>query len=107
MAKHRVGQKLPNGSRVISVVFEQLGDGTTVEEVHDSSGGSSLQVVPIPGSPAANAQTLQQRLRDALVNNATYHSGGVSDHEQVEALTRQLDALIRVSISRFETTVGT
>jgi hypothetical protein len=104
-ARHVVGQHLPNGSTVTTVVFETLGDGTTIEEVHDSSGGGTISVVPIAGSPAANAQQLQQRLRDALVNNATYLSDAPDD--QTQALTRQIDALIRVQLNKYETTKGT
>ena len=106
-AQHVVGQKLPSGAVVTSVVFDTRPDGTTVEVMHDSRGGRTVQATPPAGSPAGNQEKLSQRLRDALVNNATFLSGDVSDHDQVAALTRQIDALIRVTISRFETTAGT
>ena len=106
-AKHVVGQVLSTGATVRSVVFSTHPDGTTVEEMRDSHGNRSVQAVPPPGSVAGNQEKLSQRLRDALVSNATFLSGGVSDHDQIVALTRQLDAVIRVAISRYESTVGT
>lgn len=66
-----------------------------------------MQAIPPAGSVAYNQEKLAQRLRDALVSNATFLSGGVSDHDQIAALTRQLDALIRVVLGKYETTVGT
>ena len=107
MQKHHTGQRLSNGATVTAVVFSRHADGTTVEDVTDSRGNRTVQAVPPPGSVAGNQEKLAQRLRDALVSNATFLSGGVSDHDQVQALTREIDALIRVTISRFESTVGT
>ena len=107
LAKHVVGQKLSNGAVVSNVAFTVHDDGTTVEVMQDSRGNRSVQATPPAGSIAGNQEKLSQRLRDALVNNATFLSGGVSDHDQVIALTREIDALIRVVISRFESTVGT
>jgi hypothetical protein len=107
MQQHHTGEQLPNGAFVTSVVFSRHADGTTVEEMHDSHGGRTVTPIPPEGSIASNQAKLGQRLRDALVSNASFLSGGVSDHDQVMALTREIDALIRVVISRFETTVGT
>ena len=105
--QHHTGERLPSGASVTSVVFSKHPDGTTVEDVRDSRGGRSVQAIAPEGSVASNQQKLAQRLRDALVNNATFLQGGVSDHDQTQALTRQLNALIRTVLSQQDTTVGT
>ena len=104
-ATFHVGQILPDGNIVESVEFEEFGD-FTVERMRDSSGGGSMHVIPRPGTPAANHQQIMQRLRDALVNNATFLLGG-DDHEQIVALTRQVNAVIRVTLQKFDVTKGT
>jgi hypothetical protein len=107
-AQHRVGQVLSNGATVLSVDFREHPDGTTVEDVRDTRGNRSVQAIPVEGSAASNQQTLSARARAALVNNATFLAGvNADDHEQVQALTRQMDALIRIVLGLTETTVGT
>jgi hypothetical protein len=107
MQQHHTGEQLPNGATVTSVVFAQHPDGTTVEDVRDSFGNRSVQAIAAEGSPASNQAKLKARAIAALTNNATYLSGGVADHEQVQALTRQVDTLIRIVLALSDTTVGT
>ena len=106
-AKFHVGQILPDGAVVESVEFEDMGD-FTVERMRDSSGGGSMEAIPRPGTPAANQQQIMQRLRDAIVNDASFLlDKAADDHEQIRALTRQVTALARVALGRYETASGT
>lgn len=51
--------------------------------------------------------TLHARLRDALIENTSYLLGALpGDHDQIAALTRQVDGLIRLALTMFDSTVG-
>jgi hypothetical protein len=106
-----IGQLLPNGAHVSADTFVTLADGTTVETMADDKDNHTVQTIPGPATPMANQQTLQQRAQNALVNNATYlaitNPTTNQAVAQVAALTRQMDAVIRVLLSQYDTTVGT
>lgn len=109
-AQHVVGQRLPNGRVVTAVEFQTLGDGTTIEDVHDSRGGRSVQAIAPQGSPAANQEKLRRRVLNGLIDNATFLSASPNALEQaaqIQALTRQVSALARIVLGQTETTVGT
>lgn len=105
-ATHVVGDRLGNGATVIHVAFEELPDGSTLEEMHDSAGNHERILTPAPGSPPEVRAKLEQRLKDALANNATFLTTAMRD-PQIEALTRQVDALIRFALSDYTTDKGT
>ena len=105
-AIHVIGDRLGNGATVTHVSFEELPDGSTVEEMHDSADNHTTTFTPAAGSPADVRATLEQRLRDALRDNALFLTTTMRD-PQVEALTRQVDALIRFALNQYETTAGT
>ena len=114
-AQYTVGQLLPNGATVTFDSFVTNSDTSTTEIMDATypSGGIDRTIITIPGvgTPGANAGTLQQRAKDALVNNATYLAIGAPTQAQaitqVAALTRQMDAVIRVLLNQYDTTVGT
>jgi hypothetical protein len=114
-AQFVVGQVLPNGSTVSFDSFVTQGDGTTVETMDATypSGAKDHSIITTPGAgtPAANQSTLQQRAQIALVSNATYlaitNPTTNQAVAQVAALTRQVNALIRVVLAQFDSTVGT
>lgn len=106
MPIHAVGDHLGNGATVTHVSFEELSDGSTVEEMHDSADNHTRIFTPARGSPADVRATLEQRLKDALSDNATFLTTAMRD-PQVEALTRQVDALIRFTLNDYTTDKGT
>jgi hypothetical protein len=114
-AKYTVGQLLPNGATVTVDTFATLSDGTTIETMEATypNGAKDHETDTTPGAntSAANQATLQQRAQVALVNNATYLAIGTPTTgqaiSQVAALTRQMDAVIRVLLSQYDTTAGT
>lgn len=104
--RYVIGEKLANGATVTHVSLEASPDGSTVEEMHDSHDNHTRTFTPAPGSPADVRATLERRLRDALVNNAAFLTTAMRD-PQVEALTRQVDALIRFALNDYTTDKGT
>lgn len=108
--QHRVGQRLPSGRVVTFVTFQTLGDGTTIEEVHDDQGGRSVQAIAPAGSVASNQEKLRRRVLNGVIDNATFLASSPNALEQiaqVQALTRQVSALTRIVLGQTETTVGT
>lgn len=114
-AQYTVGQVLPNGATVTADTFVTLADGTTVETMTASNPTGSVDrefiVTPGAGTPAANQQTLTAKAQAALINNATFLVIGNPTQAQavtqVQALTRQVNALIRLALNQFDTTTGT
>jgi hypothetical protein len=112
---YTVGELLPNGATVTADAFTTAGDGTTTETMTSTNPSGSTNhetiVTPGTGTPAANSATLQQRAQIALINNATYlaitNPTTNQAVAQVAALTRQVNALIRVVLAQFDSTVGT
>jgi hypothetical protein len=52
--------------------------------------------------------TLHARLRAGLIENTSYLLDALPpEHDQIAALTRQVDALIRIALTMFDSTVGT
>lgn len=64
------------------------------------NGMVTVTSVPADNTPEANAQTLLQRAAQALTNNATYLARqsptSAQNTAQIQALTRQVNALIRL-----------
>ncbi len=114
-AQYVVGQVLPNGATVTTDSFLTRPDGTTVETMEATypNGVTDHEVIttPGPGTPSANAATLQQRAQNALVNNATFLTIASPTNAQavaqVQALTRQISGVIRLLLNQTDTTAGT
>ena len=114
-AIYTVGQVLPNGATVTADSLTTQPDGTTVELMIATYPSGAVDrttiTTPAAGSPIAVAQTLESKAQAALVNNATYLAIGTPTTAQaiaqVAALTRQVDAVIRMILNQFDTTVGT
>ncbi len=114
-AQYAVGQVLPSGATVTSDSLVTAPDGTTIETMRATypSGAHDDTAITIPGpnTPAANSQSLQQKAQNALVNNATFLAIGSPSQAQavaqVQTLTRQVNALIRMTLNQYDTTAGT
>lgn len=69
--------------------------------------GKTQTVAWKPGTTGANQQTLQQRAATALTNNQTFLAIASPTQAQavaqVQALTRQVDGLIRFLLGQFDT----
>lgn len=111
MAIFTVGQTLPSGAKVTADTVQTLADGTTVETMTDSAGNSQTITTPGAGTAAANQQNITAKAQAALVNNVTFLAIGSPTQAQaitqVQALTRQVDALIRMVLNQFDATTGT
>jgi hypothetical protein len=63
------------------------------------------------GAAAVNGKTLRDRATTALTGNATYLALAspttAQNTAQIRALTRQMDALIRLTVGALDTTTGT
>lgn len=75
----------------------------------DEPGGwSCVQAIDKPGSPRANAATLRQRAAVAMAGNRTYLAlatpTAAQTTAQVKALTRQMNAVIRLLLNDLEGT---
>ena len=114
-AQYTIGQVLPSGATVTADTFTTLADGTTVETMDATypSGAKDHTVITTPGAgtPAANQQSIQSKAQAALVNNATYLAipspTTAQAVAQVAALTREVNAIIRLLLNQFDTTTGT
>lgn len=93
---------------ISTITLPSTPDATITQTTITDTGGNVLSIsvtcVPTAGTPAANAATLQQRAQTALTNNQTFLAI-VSPTQaqavtQVQALTRQVDALIRLTQSQ-------
>ncbi len=61
----------------------------------------------IPADEAGNRSVLEQRAKEAMAGNATYLAStptAAQTTAQVKALTRQVNALIRLATNRLEST---
>lgn len=69
--------------------------------------GRTQQVQWKPGTTGANQQALQQRAQTALTNNQSFLAIAAPTQAQavaqVQALTRQVDGLIRFLLGAFDT----
>jgi hypothetical protein len=79
--------------------------------VEQRNGASTQRIVPKPGSVAANHDDLIARAQAALDANETYLAlsapTAAQTTAQVQRLTRECSALIRLVVGRLETTTGT
>lgn len=106
-----MGEVLPNGATVAADNFVVWTDGSTWEEVTDSNGCYYiLQTEPLALN-LANLATLQKKAQGAIDNNITYlgitSPTAAQVTAQVSALTRQMNAVIRVLINAIDTVSGT
>lgn len=91
-----------------------LGDSTLIEIGEPTVGNPTVwftrQIVPKAGTSAANAQTLLDKAAQALTTNATYLGRGnptaAQTTAQVQALTRQINALIRLLVVMDTSTIA-
>lgn len=105
MATYVLGQVLPNGATVIADNVVTNPDGSTTETINARYPSGAVDhyvtTIPAPNSANANLATLQQRAATALTNNdaflavASPTTAQVTAH--VKALTRQVNALIRLA----------
>jgi hypothetical protein len=84
---------------------EILPDGVR-EITTDENGNVSDTFIPAEGSRVWVHDKAALLLRDALVENVAFLEGGGEDHEQLIALTRQVNALIRFHLGDFSSDRG-
>lgn len=117
------GEVLPNGATVETDTFVTLPTGTTVESLREvyPNGSVNHTVITTPGTttPAAVASTLQAKAVAAITNNiawvttASAFSYNLNRTEQqnlvnhVIALTRQVNALIKLQLGELTNRTGT
>lgn len=96
---------------VVSDVTTTAPDGSTVETIVYADGSRSVQYTPGPGTPAANQQTLQNRAQAAQAANATFLAlaspTNAQTLAQVQLLTKECNALIKLALGLFADTSGT
>lgn len=89
-------------------VFESA-EYTVWEE--QRSGVRTVRIEPKAGSSVANRETILGRAEQALQANATYLAvaspTAAQNTAQVQRLTKQSNALIRLLVGRFDSTDGT
>ena len=97
-------------------VIADNGDVQTVAT--RTANGGTVAIVPHPGGPTdlglqaqANAQTLEAKGAAAVASNITFLGIGSPSNAQVlaqvQSLTRQVNALIRLASSLLDSTSGT
>lgn len=95
---------------VVDTKTETLSDGTVHTTVSYSDGSRTESWTPPAGSPEANAQTLRDKVAQALATNATYlgraNPTAAQTTAQVQALTRQMNALIRLLVVNDTNTIA-
>lgn len=88
---------------ITGTTTETLDDGTIHTTTTYSDGSKSEMWTPAAGSPLANAQTLRDKAAQALAKNATYLAlaspSTAQNAAQVKALTRQVNAVIRLLVT--------
>lgn len=86
------------------------GQTVTVTTTYDN-GMVTVAQQPAPGTPGANQQTLQQRAQAALATNATFLAiatpSNVQVIAQVQTLTKECSALIRLLLNQLDSAAGT
>jgi hypothetical protein len=111
MSEYTVGDVLPSGATITAIQTKEHPDGSvteTMEATHPSGAVDTHTThVPAEGSHADVLQKVATRLNAALADNTTWLSNPGPDHEQVQALTRQVNALIRQVLGLFDATTGT
>ena len=110
-AVYTVNQSLLNGGTVVSDTYVTGPDGSTVETMVDSFGDKVQISTPGPGTPAANANTINANVK---VNQATIKAwiaanpaGAVLTGPQTLVLARMLNGLCNLLLTEFGTTTGT
>jgi hypothetical protein len=96
---------------IVSDTTQTLADGSTVQTITYADGARSEQYTPGPGTPAANQQALQVKAVNALAQNVTFLARTSPTSAQVTAqvqlLTRETSALIRLLLNQLADTAGT
>ena len=90
----------------------EYGDGTTVRTVWHSDGRPpEVTVTHPPGSKEANRRTITTKAQTALSANATFLAlsspTAAQIRTQVNRLTREVNALIRLQLGDLDTTQDT
>jgi hypothetical protein len=90
----------------MSVTIETYGPGGFDP---DAANGGVVETVTVPVPPeAVNADTLQQRTKAAMAANRTFLAlsspSAAQNAQQIKALTRQVQALIRFTLADFDGT---
>lgn len=113
-AQWTIGQLLPNGATVTADTFTTEGDGTNVETMTATypNGAKDHETIitPGPNTPAANQQTIQQRVQANLAiletwitNNPT---GAVLTAAQTKVLAQMLVGVCRLLLAENQTVGG-
>lgn len=96
---------------IIQTIKHDGWDCTITESYNDVTGVRTYTTVWKPGSESFNRDDLLSKAAAALSANATYlataNGTAAQTAAQVKALTRQVDALIRLQTGRLEDTTGT
>lgn len=86
-------------------------DGSTIRTITYDDGAKSITFTPGPGTPTANAAILLAKAPGAFANNATYLAiaapTAVQAIPQVDKLTRQVNALMKLTQGYLTDTTGT
>jgi hypothetical protein len=110
MSEYTVGEVMPSGATVTSVRSEEHPDGSiteTIEATHPS--GAVDHHITTRSAALDVISRVDATLRAGLVNNVTWlmTDDPTTDHEQIQALTRQVNALIRQVLGLFDAATGT
>jgi hypothetical protein len=110
-AQYTVNESFPNGSTVVSDTYVTNPDGSTSETMVDSFGDKVQMFTPGPGTPQANANTINANVK---ANQATIQAwiaanpaGAVLTGPQTLVLAKMLNGLCNLLLAEFGSTTGT
>jgi hypothetical protein len=110
-ALYTVNESLGNGSTIVSDNVVTNPDGSTLETYRASNGDGGTIFTPGPGTPAANAGTINANVK---ANQATIKAwiaanptGAVLTGPQTLILAKMLNGLCNLLLAEFGSTTGT